>query len=179
MTKFKTLAFAFVSAFAIAGVAFAQQGMFGGYPSASSPLTGVETVPMDTNLSGGRSPQTQKGTINQIRDYTLGAYSNPDTRTATAAAGAVTLNSSRGVITSEALTTAADATYTLTWTNAAVAATSIPLCFVGNGTNSTSAPAINSVTPAAGSVVIIVRNQNASAAALNGTIKVGCVFIAA
>jgi hypothetical protein len=177
MTKFKTILFAAVAGFAVAGTAFAQQGMFGGYPSASSPLTGVETVPMDTNLSGGRSPQTQKGTVNQIRDYTLGGYSNPDTRTATAAAGAVTLNSSRGVITSEALTTAAAAVYTLTWTNAAIAATSIPLCTVGNGTNTTVGPSLAGVTPAAGSVVIVVRNTHA-AAAFNGTIKVNCVFIA-
>lgn len=97
--------------------------------------------------------------------------------TATAAAGAVTLNAAAsGVITSEALTTAAGADYTLTITDDAIAASDIVLASVQNGTNTTVEPAITRVTPAAGSVVVIVRNLHASVA-LNGTIKVSFLVI--
>lgn len=91
------------------------------------------------------------------------------TKTASATSGAATLNQPSGVITSEALTTAAAATYTLTLTCANIAATDIVQCTLGNGTNTAGAPVINTVTPAAGSVVIVVKNVHASAA-LNGTL---------
>jgi len=91
--------------------------------------------------------------------------------TATAASGAATLNGNKGTVTSEALTTAAGSNYTLTLTNSKVKTTSNVLCTVDNGTNTTVGLAINRVTPAAGSVVILVRNTHASAA-LDGTIKV-------
>jgi actin-like ATPase involved in cell morphogenesis len=93
------------------------------------------------------------------------------TGTATAAAGAATLNAESGVVTSEALTTAAAASYTLTITNSKIKAGDIVLASVAFGTSTTGEPAINRITPADGSVVIIVRNE-AAAAALNGTIKV-------
>lgn len=93
------------------------------------------------------------------------------TKTATAVAGAVTLNKSSGVITSEALTTAAAATYTLTITNNLVAAGDIPFASVSFGTNTTGLPEVSSVTAGAGTLVVVVRNAHASAA-LNGTIKV-------
>lgn len=93
------------------------------------------------------------------------------TGTAAATAGAATSNTQRGTITSEALTTAAAADYVLTLTNDRVAAASIVLATVDNGTNTTEGLAINRVTPGAGSVVIRVRNTHASSA-LNGTIKV-------
>ncbi len=98
------------------------------------------------------------------------------TKTASATAGAATLNKPSGVITSEALTTAAAATYTLTLTNSEIAATSQVLVTVGNGTNSAGLPVLATVTPASGSVVIVVRNAHA-ADALNGTIKVAFVVL--
>lgn len=93
------------------------------------------------------------------------------TKTAAATAGAATLNKAAGVITSEALTTAAGATYTLTLTDSAIAAADQVFASVAMGTSTTGLPAITTVTPAAGSVVIVVRNAHASAA-LNGTIKI-------
>ena len=93
------------------------------------------------------------------------------TKTATATAGAATLNKGAGVVTSEALTTAAGATYTLTITDSAIAAADQVMASVAYGTSTTGTPAITRVTPGAGSVVIIVQNIHASAA-LNGTIKV-------
>lgn len=93
------------------------------------------------------------------------------TKTATAVSGAATLNKSSGVITSEALTTAAAATYTLTITNNLVAVGDIPFASVSFGTNTTGLPEVSSVTAGAGTLVIVIRNAHASAA-LNGTIKV-------
>ncbi|MDB5733346.1 MAG: hypothetical protein JWQ03_3241 [Variovorax sp.] len=93
------------------------------------------------------------------------------TKTAAATAGAATLNKSAGVITSEALTTAAGATYTLTLTDSAIAAADQVFASVALGTATTGMPVITTVKPAAGSVVIILQNIHASAA-LNGTVKV-------
>lgn len=93
------------------------------------------------------------------------------TKTASATAGAATLNKPSGVITSESLTTAAGAAYTLTLTNSEIAATSQVLVSVGNGTNSAGRPTVTTVTPGSGSVVIVVQNIH-SADALNGTIKI-------
>jgi hypothetical protein len=85
------------------------------------------------------------------------------TKTATAVAGAATLNKSSGVVTSEALTTAAGADYTLTLTNSTIAAADVVLASV-QLTSAGGTPTIASVTPAAGSVVIVVQNIHASAA---------------
>jgi len=98
------------------------------------------------------------------------------TKTATATAGAATLNKSAGVITSEALVTAAAAVYTLTITNSTIAAADQVFASVAYGTATTGEPAIERVTPGAGSVVIRVKNV-ASAAALNGTIKVSFMVL--
>ena len=91
---------------------------------------------------------------------------------ATAAAGAATLASRQGKITSEALTTAQNLFYTLTITNTAVAAADIVMASLANGTNSAGTPVITSVTPGAGSIVIVVQNMHATAVALNGTLVI-------
>lgn len=92
----------------------------------------------------------------------------------TAVAGAATTNKGNAVVTSEALTTAAAAIYTLTVTDALIAATSIVMASVQFGTSTTGDPIVTQVTPAAGSVVIKVKNDHATAA-LNGTIKVSFI----
>jgi hypothetical protein len=99
--------------------------------------------------------------------------------TATAAAGAATLANRFGKITSEALTTAQNANYTLTITNTSIVATDIVFASVANGTNSQGTPIIVRVTPAAGSLVIIVRNAHDSAQALNGTLVVSFAALGA
>jgi hypothetical protein len=98
------------------------------------------------------------------------------TKTATATAGAATLSKAAGTVTSEALTTAAAATYTLTITNTVVAAADQVFASVANGTNSAGSPVIQTVTPGAGSLVVVVRNSHASAA-FNGTIKVSFLVL--
>jgi hypothetical protein len=92
--------------------------------------------------------------------------------TATATAGAATLANRFGVITTEALTTAQGAIYTLTITNTQIAADDVVMASVANGTNSQGTPVVQRVQPAAGSLVVTVCNQHASAQAFNGTLKI-------
>lgn len=99
--------------------------------------------------------------------------------TATAAAGAATLNAYAGKVTSEALTTAQNATYTLTITNSSIAATDLVVASIANGTNTQGTPIISRITPAAGSLVILVKNMHDAAQALNGTIVVTFVALRA
>lgn len=99
-----------------------------------------------------------------------------DNGTATATAGAATLAKLSGVITSESLTTAAGATYTLTITDSVIAATDLVFASVALGTATTGTPVVTTVAPAAGSLVIIIQNIHALAA-LNGTIKVSFLAV--
>lgn len=89
-----------------------------------------------------------------------------------AVAGAVTLSSTLGKITTEALTTAAGALYTLTVTDDQVAAADIIMVSIANGTNTQGIPILSRVTPAAGSFVVTIENNNIAAQALNGTLVV-------
>ena len=93
------------------------------------------------------------------------------TGTGTSTAGAATVNTQVGQITTEALVTAAAATYTMTLTNSLIKATSIVLATVGKGTATTGEPVVQFLTPTAGSAVILIRNVSA-ATALNGTITI-------
>ena len=99
--------------------------------------------------------------------------------TATAVAGAATLANRFGKVTSEALTTAQNANYTLTITNTAIVATDIVFASVANGTNTQGTPIIVRVTPAAGSLVIVVRNAHDAAQALNGTLVISFAALGA
>lgn len=99
--------------------------------------------------------------------------------TATASAGAATLNAAgSGIVTTEAVTTLAGSDYTLTLTNNMVAAADLVYATVQNGSNTTGAPFIRTITPAAGSVVIVVRNgQGVVDTSLTGTLKIGFFVI--
>lgn len=52
---------------ASAGIAFAAGIYTNGLPATVLPLTGIETLPLDTNLAGGQAPQTESLTILQLR----------------------------------------------------------------------------------------------------------------
>jgi len=93
------------------------------------------------------------------------------TKTASATSGAATLDKNSGVITSEDLTTAAGADYTLTLTNSTIAAASQVFASTALGTSTAGEPVVTSVTPAAGSVVIKIRNID-STNEFNGTITI-------
>lgn len=92
--------------------------------------------------------------------------------TATATAGAATLDNRFGKITTESLTTAQNGVYTLTITNSSIAATDLVMASVANGTNTQGTPTVTRVQPADGSLVILISNLHASAQALNGTLVV-------
>lgn len=135
-------------------------------------LTGQEQLPADTGLAAGQPPQTVAPTVAQIAGMLAGAT------TATASGGAATSNTFCTVVTSEALTTAAAGTYTLTLTNSVLTATNfttIPIWAQAHMKSSTAGGplAITSITPANGSVVIVVTNLGS--AALNGTIVIPVV----
>jgi hypothetical protein len=104
---------------------------------------------------------------------------DPEIGTATAAAGAVTNNKPAGVITTESLTQAQGATYTLTITDASIAAADIVLTSLANGTNTQGTPVVVRCTPAAGSIVILVKNMHDSAVALNGTLVISYTVVKA
>lgn len=97
--------------------------------------------------------------------------------TAIAVAGAATLNTFSGKVTSEALTTAQNAIYTLTVTNEKVKTGSMVLVSVSNGTNTQGTPIIGRVATLNGSFTVQVINQHASAQALNGTVVVNYLLI--
>lgn len=92
--------------------------------------------------------------------------------TATASGGAATLANRFGKITTESLTTAQDASYTLTVTATPIKATDMVFVSVANGTNTQGTTVVTKVTPADGSLVIIVTNKHATAQALNGTLVI-------
>ncbi len=92
--------------------------------------------------------------------------------TATATAGAATLDNRFGRVTTESLTTAQNGVYTLTITNPSIRATDLVFASVANGTNTQGSPVVTRVQPAAGSLVILVANLHASAQAFNGTLVV-------
>lgn len=119
------------------------------------------------------------GTKSEWQDMKLQVEQlQPDNGTASATAGAATLNKMAGVITSEALTTAAGAVYTLTLTNSVIAAADMVFASVGDGTNTQGQPIVSNVDPAAGSVVIEVQNNHATEA-LNGTITIAFMVMKA
>lgn len=99
--------------------------------------------------------------------------------TATASSGAATLNDLVGLITTEALTTAQNAVYTLTLTNNRVVVGDIVFVSVGDGTNTQGTPVVTRVNVAAGSIAISISNLHASAQALNGTLRIRFMIIKA
>lgn len=125
-------------------------------------------------MATGTESQWQKSKFN-----VESLVSDTGTKTATASAGAATLNKTSGKITSEALTTAQNAIYTLTLTNSAIAAADFVFASVADGTNTQGTPMIGQVNPAAGSVVIEVINKHATAEAFNGTVEVSFFVVKA
>lgn len=91
--------------------------------------------------------------------------------TATSTASAATINNQSGMVTTEALTTAAGATYLMTITNSLITANAVVLPTVGRGTATSSGLVPIAVTPGAGSVAIVYQNVGLNA--VNGTMKLG------
>lgn len=117
-------------------------------------VLGYETLPMDTGLASGQVPQTVA--VRAFHIAALYAALAATVNAVTASSGAATLSKVCGIVTTETLTTAAGATYTLTLTNTLVKATSNVLAVAYLGTGVGSELQVTSITPAAGSVVIVV-----------------------
>lgn len=86
-------------AFLVLITPIAHAGMFQ-YPSASNPLTGAETIPADTNLSGGQYPQTEVITVSQLQTLRLQALTDGATISSNAGTGTlftVTLGGNRTI----------------------------------------------------------------------------------
>lgn len=94
--------------------------------------------------------------------------------TATAVSGAATLNQDGGTVTSESLTTAAGASYTLTLGCAKVNPNSLVLASVANNSNTQGDPSVQKITPGTGQVTIVVVNRHSSQA-FNGTLNIAFV----
>jgi hypothetical protein len=90
------------------------------------------------------------------------------------AANAVTANGTSGVITTSALTTAAGASYAITWTNTFIASASIILLSLMGGTNTKNTLQLKA-TAGSGTSTLTLTNNNA--AALDGTVIIGYIVI--
>jgi hypothetical protein len=99
-----------------------------------------------------------------------------DRGTATSTAGAATINHQAGVVTTEALTTAAAAAYAFTLTNSRITSSSIVLLQLMGGTNTTRGIELRAI-PGSGSATLSLYNNNVAGTALNGTLIFGFVVI--
>lgn len=147
-------------------------------PHGATDLLALDCAPLQGVTAGTAAPNKAvvldaSGDTNGIRNITraTGAVDDLDSGTATASSSAATVSKQAGVVTSEALTTAAGAAETLTITNTLVAAGDIVMCSVKNGTNTQGIPVVGAVTPGTGSFTVKVWNLHATEA-LNGTVKV-------
>lgn len=111
-------------------------------------------------------------------NFAVGGFINSDSGTATASAGAATVNKMAGVVTSESLTTAGLAAYTLTLTNSVIAAADMVFVSVADGSNTQGTVVVGRVTPGSGSCTILIQNVHASQA-LNGTVVISFLVVKA
>lgn len=158
-------------------------GMWSTLPAATSspgslaattlPLTGIETGAFDTNLSGNRNPQTETISLDQIKTFIYGNSGGADASApteTTAVAGAATCNSGECIVTSEALTTASNAFYTLTLSSSSILTNSIIQASVGSVTNTSTGVSLREVKALWPGATVITVN-NAGGIAFNGTIR--------
>lgn len=99
-----------------------------------------------------------------------------DRGTATSTAGAATVNHQAGVITTEALTTAAAAAYSFTLTDSRITSASVVMLMLMGGTNTTRGLELRAI-PGTGSAAISIYNNNVAGSALNGTLIFGFFVI--
>lgn len=82
MKMIRTKLFAAIAAAMLVSFAAYAAGTYtNGLPAATLPLTGITTIPGDTNLSGGRNPQTVSITIDQLQGLREGALTDAATMT--------------------------------------------------------------------------------------------------
>ena len=96
--------------------------------------------------------------------------------TGTTSAGAVTINALSGYITTQALTTAAGATFDIDMTNSKISTNDIVVCNVFRASCSAGEPVITTVFVLGTSCAIRIQNIHA-ANAFNGTLIIGFFVI--
>jgi hypothetical protein len=134
-----------------------------GAPPVFTQLPAASLTSMDITAASGQLPTTVAATAFQVAAHTAGLISN----TGSSTAGAATLNTKSGLVTTESLTTAAGGTYSFVLTNSLITtSTPAPQVQVLDGTNTAGSIQINSVTNAAGAATIVI--QNTGSAAFNG-----------
>lgn len=99
-----------------------------------------------------------------------------DRGTATSTAGAATINHQAGVVTTEALSTAAASAYAFTLTNSRITTASIVILQLMGGTNTTRGIELRAI-PGSGSATLSLYNNNVAGTALNGTLIFGFTVI--
>ena len=139
----------------------------GGAPIAYTQVGAAALISVDTERTAG-IPLTVAATAWQIAAHAAPLFKN----TATSTAGAATLNTVSGIIQTEALTTAAGSTYTMTLTNSLISTANtppspVPQIEMLSFSNTAGQVQINSITNGTGSVVAVF--QNVGTAAFNGT----------
>ena len=150
----------------IGGLNFNSSFTPGGVAPPYTQLGAAALVSADTEVNSGSQPQTVAATAFQIAAHAAGLAAN----TATSTAGAATLNTKVGRVTTEALSTAVGATYTFTLTNSLITATGpVPQVMLLDGTNTAGVVQLTSITNGAGSSVFVFTNVGT--AAFNGTMQ--------
>ena len=142
------------------------------YTAATLAIAGPPVAGTNMSIAAPLSLWVQSGTsLFQNTSTFLGPVQLYDRGTTAAVAGAATLNTSVGIVTSESLTTAAGSTYTLTLADSEVTSSAQTLVQAVLGSATTGVPYVLSITPGGGTLTIVVKNIDPSAA-LNGTIKI-------
>ncbi len=93
-----------------------------------------------------------------------------------AVAGAATLNQGGGFVTTESLTTATGATYTLTLTNSLIDVNTMVFVNATLGTSTQGTPDPTIVTNGNGTATILIKNIDATNA-FNGTVVIGFFLV--
>jgi len=142
--------------------------------------TGQEKAAFDTYLTQGQQPQSAAISLAGLCYL---ATSGQGTAL-TAVSGAVTVATTKSIITTDKLTLAPGATYTLTVTDSSATVNSRFYITLVDGTNTTELPLfeknsaayIVSVTPASGSIVVVIGNAHPTNN-LNGTVVLYAVLL--
>lgn len=96
-----------------------------------------------------------------------------------ASSAAVTVTDFMGKITTEDLTTAQNASYSLALTNTRIAAGDMIFASLANGTNTQGTPVLVRAVCAANAATIVVKNMHHANEALNGTLVISFFIVKA
>jgi hypothetical protein len=142
-------------------------------PSYETPVQEPNLDPKSEDPFGGRLNMVYYEFLTLLLKLVqpLSALPSLGTAQPTAAnSGKVTLDGAKGVITTEALATAAGGIYTLEFTNPQIEPLSLLMLTVSNGTNTGGAAALHSVVVDDQEATITI--QNIGAVAFNGTLVI-------